>query len=109
MLNRTQATAGMSGSKRATPRLSPSARSAICWAAKAASPELSVEKIAPAMAVPAREDLSGIGRLGREMSLVGFEGRSGILLGVKHLALRIAMVAIVAAIEGKLKNWCVMD
>ncbi len=47
--------AGMSGSKSARPRLSPSAISAICWAAKAASQELKVEKIAPAMAVPVRE------------------------------------------------------
>lgn len=66
--------------------------------------KLKVEKIAPAMADPAREDL-GKG-IGRERGLVGIEGRSGggVLLGVKHLALRIAMVAIVAAIEeGKVK------
>lgn len=70
--------------------------SAICWAAKAASPELNVEKIAPAMAVPAREVL-----IGREMGVVGFEfeGMMGVLLREKHLGLRIAMVAIDAAIE----------
>lgn len=56
MLKRTQAMAGIMGSNSAMPRLSPSAISAICWAAKAASQELKVEKMAPAMAVPVRED-----------------------------------------------------
>lgn len=60
MLKRTQATAGMIGSRRARPRLSPSAISAICCAARAASQELKVEKIAPAIAVdPANEIDSG--------------------------------------------------
>ncbi|KAJ6719691.1 hypothetical protein OIU79_007351 [Salix purpurea] len=58
MLKRTQAMAGMSGSSRAIPRLSPSAISAICCAAKAGSHELKVVKIAPAMAVPVRTVLS---------------------------------------------------
>lgn len=53
MLKSTQAMAGTRGSKRARPRLSPSAITAICWAAKAGSDELKVEKIAPAMAVVA--------------------------------------------------------
>lgn len=56
MLNKTHAMAGIRGSKRAKPRLSPSAAiSAICWAAKAGSDELKAEKTAPAMAVLERK------------------------------------------------------
>ena len=58
--------AGIMGSNSAMPRLSPSAISAICWAAKAASQELNVEKMAPAMAVPVRE-------VGRFRFSTGFE------------------------------------
>jgi hypothetical protein len=49
--------AGINGNKSAKPRLSddPSAISAICCAAKAASQVESVENIAPASAVPAME------------------------------------------------------
>ncbi|KAA8529680.1 hypothetical protein F0562_034220 [Nyssa sinensis] len=79
MLKSTQAMAGIMGNKRARPRLSPSAISAICCAAKAGSQELKVEKMAPAMAVPASEVVSD-----------GFE---------VHLALSIAIVAMVAAID----------
>ena len=55
MLNSTHAMAGIIGIKSANPRLSPSAISAICWAAKAASQLLRVENKAPAIAVPAIE------------------------------------------------------
>lgn len=55
MLNRTQAIAGIIGNNSANPRLSPSAISAICCAAKAALQFPRVEKIAPASAVPAIE------------------------------------------------------
>ena len=65
MLKSTQAMAGIRGSNSARPRLSPSAISAICWAAKAASQELRVEKMAPAMAVLVRE----LDRLGFSMGL----------------------------------------
>lgn len=47
--------AGINGNSSASPRLSPSAISAICDAAKAASQFASEENIAPAMAVPAVE------------------------------------------------------
>lgn len=48
--------AGMMGSSSASPRLSPpSAISAICWAAMAASQVLSPAKKAPAVAAPAHE------------------------------------------------------
>lgn len=56
MLNKTQAKAGIKGNKRASPRLSPSAIWAICWAAKAESDEARVEKKAPARAALVRED-----------------------------------------------------
>lgn len=45
--------AALIGNRRARPLLSPSAMSAICCAAKAASEELRVEKIAPAIAAAA--------------------------------------------------------
>lgn len=107
MLYNTQAMAGTSGNKSAIPRLSPSAMSAICCAAKAGSHELKVEKIAPAMAVPAMEMVAVAGfevvrDLGRfwtarmEICLVGIGFK-----GLMHLALSIAMVVeSVAAIGG---------
>lgn len=91
--------AGTKGNKSAIPRLSPSAISAICWAAKAGSHELKVEKIAPAIAVPVKvilacaevvSDLGSVWRVRREMGLFGsgFDG----LLDVMHLALSMAIV-----------------
>lgn len=82
MLNRTHPRAGTMGSKRASPRLSPWAISAICWAAKAGSTEPSVEKMAPAMAAPARVDGPELGLailgvawpLGRGKREMGFAG-----------------------------------
>lgn len=112
MLNSTQAMAGMIGSNSANPRLSPSAISAICCAAKAASHELRVEKIAPAMAVPAASDDESVGfdetvrpfgRFCMESGEVGFVAPGlMLLLGelmLKHLALSTAVVAIAAAID----------
>ena len=100
MLYSTQAMAGTRGNRSAIPRLSPSAMSAICWAAKAASAELKAEKNAPATAVPVRVMVVVVGDLGRfkEVGLMrGFEG----LLEVMHLALSMAMVVErVAAIGG---------
>jgi len=102
--------AGMSGSKSAIPRLSPSAISAICCAAKAGSHELKVVKIAPAIAVPVRTVLSAgfemvrpFGRFSIERRETGFvDGLGGLIflmeLMLKHLALSIAIVAMVAAI-----------
>ncbi|MFS8030693.1 hypothetical protein Hanom_Chr17g01537071 [Helianthus anomalus] len=89
--------AGTRGRRRAMPRLSPSAMSASCWAAKAASEELRVAKMAPAMVVPVKERVVGcfeVVRVGREMGLVSLED-------VMHLALSMAMVVDrVAAIGG---------
>jgi hypothetical protein len=110
ILKSIQAKAGMIGSKRAKPRLSPapSARSAICWAAKAASQELRVEKMAPAMAVEASVDgglVKVVSGFGREMA-GSFEDLGlavNKVLGVADvdeeeiLALIIAIVAIVVA------------
>eukprot|EP00928_Gymnodinium_smaydae_P016967 TRINITY_DN16446_c0_g1_i1.p2 TRINITY_DN16446_c0_g1~~TRINITY_DN16446_c0_g1_i1.p2 ORF type:complete len:112 (+),score=14.80 TRINITY_DN16446_c0_g1_i1:343-678(+) len=107
----------MMGSRSASPRLSPSAISAICCAAKAASQELKVEKIVPAMAVPVSEvnddkfkvsngfeTVRPLGRFWKERTetgfMVAFVGLS--LLGglmLEHLALRIAIVVMVAAID----------
>ncbi|KAL6969341.1 hypothetical protein U1Q18_029057 [Sarracenia purpurea var. burkii] len=118
MLNSTHAIAGMIGSKRASPRLSPSAMSAICCAAKAASHELKAEKMAPATAVPAASEGGGVefsngfevvrvrpfGRFWREKRVMGFDGGLEIGLGVlgelvvMHLGLRMAIDDIVAAI-----------
>nr|GME18799.1 hypothetical protein CTI12_AA556770 [Ipomoea batatas] len=112
MLKSTQAMAGMMGSKSASPRLSPSAAiSAICWAAKAGSDTLRVEKIAPARAVPVRADettdlyvLQAESPLGRffmersEMMGFGLTGLMDALAVVKLLALSMAVVAMVAAI-----------
>ncbi|KAJ0432064.1 hypothetical protein HanIR_Chr17g0855201 [Helianthus annuus] len=92
--------AGTRGRRRAMPRLSPSAMSASCWAAKAASEELRVAKMAPAMVVPVKERVVGcfevvrVWMVGREMGLVSLED-------VMHLALSMAMVVDrVAAIGG---------
>ena len=106
--------AGIMGSNRASPRLSPSAISAICCAAKAGSPELKVEKIAPAMAVPASEegrfDLSAgfemvrpLGRFCMERREMGFAvGFVGLIILVelmlRHFALSMAIVDTLAAI-----------
>lgn len=105
--------AGTIGSNRAKPRLSPpSASSAICCAAMAASHELRVENIAPAMAVPASDEVvncgpvRGFGRFWREMgSFVELELRLLLInwgLGddeelMMHLAFSIAIVAMVVA------------
>jgi len=110
--------AGMMGIRRAMPRLSPSAMSAICCAAKAASVELRVEKIAPAIAaaVPGLEMWGGLeidkplGRLWRERRESGFtpdcfKGLFGGELMPKHLALRMAMEAIVAIGDCCLLGW----
>ncbi|MFS7943915.1 hypothetical protein Hanom_Chr06g00505861 [Helianthus anomalus] len=105
MLYNTHAMAGTSGNKSAIPRLSPSAISAICCAAKAGSHALNVEKTAPAMAVPVREMLVGFDKVRdfgrfwrerREMGLLG-SGFEGLLV------LSMAMVVdSVAAIGGGL-------
>lgn len=119
ILNSTHAMAGMMGSSSASPRLSPpSAISAICWAAMAASQVLRPAKKAPVMAGPAHEAdrvrLSGLedsrpfGRFWmdrRKMGLVvGLQGFRvlGELLELKHFALRMAIDAMVAAIDGLL-------
>ena len=116
MLNRTHAMAGIRGSKRAIPRLSPSAAiSAICWAAKAGSDELRAEKTAPAMAVLERkvdklecpldfDEISPFGRFWRERREMGLGISFGVLwflveLMLVHLTLSTAIVAMVAAIE----------
>ncbi len=57
--------AGIMGNKSARPRLSPSAISAICCAAKAASQLPRDEKMAPAIAVPA---------MGMEVDMLVFSG-----------------------------------
>lgn len=102
--------AGMMGSSSARPRLSPSAISAICCAAKAGSQELKVEKMAPAIAVPASDGVvRPFGRFCMERREVGnfvgvVFGRMAVLgellLMLKHLALSMAIVAMVAAIVG---------
>lgn len=115
MLNNTQTMAGTIGNNSASPRLSPSAISAICCAAKAASHELKVEKIAPAMVVPASaavfsaglEMVRPFGRFCMEKREVGLVVgllwlMSLVVVMLKHLALRTAIVAIVAAIDGGL-------
>ena len=118
MLYSTQAMAGTRGKRRAIPRLSPSAMSAICCTAKAGSHEFKVEKMAPAMAVPVREMVAGfeevrdLGRFWtemREMGLlgVGLEGSAEVM----HLALSMAMVVDrVAAIGGgDVKDWSFLE
>ncbi|WP_411025877.1 hypothetical protein, partial [Salmonella sp. s57402] len=91
--------AGIKGNKSASPRLSPSAISAICWAAKAESEELRAEKKAPARAVFVRGDerVRPFERFWVERRGMGFDG-FGLELGVRALGLRIAIVAMVAAI-----------
>lgn len=104
--------AGIMGSKSAKPRLSPSAAiSAICWAAKAGSHELKVEKMAPAIAVLARavllvgfEIVKPLGRSCMERREMGFvDGLFWLMflveLMLKHLAFNIAIVAIAVAID----------
>lgn len=107
--------AGIRGSRRAKPRLSSAAISAICWAAKAGSDELKVEKTAPAMAVLERkvdrlgfslafDEISPVGRFWRERSEMGLGIGFGVLgflveLMLVHLTLSTAIVAMVAAIE----------
>lgn len=104
--------AGIMGSNRASPRLSPSAMSAICWAAIAGSTEPKVENMAPAIAAPANDGLGLEGSLSlgvirpfgrflmekREMGLDGLVEVALWALRPKHLAFSTAMVAIVAAI-----------
>lgn len=105
--------AGIMGNRMAVPRLSPSAIWAICWAAKAGSQELRVEKIAPAMAVPARDDdddddddVRDLGRFLRERREMGsfvemglLEEREGLLrdLGVLIMAIVAMVVAAIVA------------
>lgn len=108
--------AGMMGRRSAKPRLSSAAISAICWAAKAASHELKVEKIAPASAVPVSgfdkiescevfDVVRPLGRFCTERREMGFAGFGelktlGELEVLKQLALSTAIVvAMVAAIE----------
>lgn len=91
--------AGTRGSKSAIPRLSPSAISASCWAAKAGSDELKVEKIAPAMAVPVREMVVGFdrdfGRCLMEMREMGFVGLVLVMLLVLSNAMVVESVAAI--------------
>lgn len=119
MLYNTHPIAGIMGSKRASPRLSSAAISAICWAAKAGSTEPKVANMAPAIAgaviiglglVGSLEDPSPLGRfwIGKsEMGfVVGFDDVMVVLLvlRVKHFALSTAIAAIVAAIEDLMKG-----
>lgn len=88
------------------PRLSPSAISASCWAARAGLVVERVAKMAPAMADPVTAALfcgaagrPDLGRLRREICLVGLGELAFFVFVLKHLALSIAIdVAIVAAI-----------
>lgn len=90
--------AGTKGNKSASPRLSPSAISAICCTAKAGSQVPRVEKIAPAMAVPEMERVAGFDAVRR---VIGLFGVGFVSFGVvMHLALSMAMVVdSVAAID----------
>lgn len=116
MLNRTHAMAGIRGSRRAKPRLSPSAAiSAICWAANAGSDVPKVAKTAPAMAVLERkvdklefsldfDEIRPFGRFWRERREIGLGIIFWVLwvlveLMLVHLTLSTAIVAMVAAIE----------
>lgn len=107
--------AGMMGSSSASPRLSPSAMSAICCRARAVSQQAKEEKIAPAKVVPRRtagselcwvvaaEVARPFGSFCREWREMGFfNGFGGLsidgVLVAKHLALSTAMVGMVAAI-----------
>ncbi len=94
----------------ARPRLSSAAASASLWAAKAGSAVLRAEKKAPAMAeevsrpgVLIDEMVRPFGRFWMERREMGLVGLVRLLLvflcGLMHLALRIATVAMVAAIE----------
>lgn len=103
--------AGIMGRRRARPRLSPSAISAICCTAKAESQLLRDVKMAPAKADPNNEDeftwsrdLEGVRPLGRFWSesreigfMVGLEGMTwfGEFM-LKHLRSSMAIVDIVA-------------
>lgn len=107
MLNRTQPIAGIIGSNNAKPRLSPSAMSASCWAAKAASDEARVAKIAPATAVLERlggklgferDSPFGMGRREGDFG-VGFVDLGDLRM---HLGLRIAIEVTVEAIDDAL-------
>ena len=106
--------AGIIGSSRARPRLSPCAAaiSAICCAATAGSHALKVAKTAPARAVPATEVervfevVRPFGRFFRERREMGFvvDGLEELMmigvfgeLVVKHLALSMAIADMVAA------------
>ncbi|WVZ26198.1 hypothetical protein V8G54_004742 [Vigna mungo] len=104
MLNSTHPMAGIMGSSRARPRLSPSAMSAICCAANAASQVPRAVNMAPATAVGTERLLvsgEAIRPLGRERR-EGFEGVSLVGnfgdVGLRHLALIMAIADIVAAI-----------
>eukprot|EP00262_Sarcandra_glabra_P001239 TRINITY_DN1126_c0_g1_i1.p2 TRINITY_DN1126_c0_g1~~TRINITY_DN1126_c0_g1_i1.p2 ORF type:complete len:123 (-),score=27.18 TRINITY_DN1126_c0_g1_i1:67-435(-) len=103
--------AGMMGMRSAIPRLSPAAISAICWAAKAASQQLREAKKDPAIAGPVSEDRSKLSEdleverpmerfwgERREMGFgVGLDGLKWLgELMLKHLTLRMAIVAMVA-------------
>ncbi|KAK4762786.1 hypothetical protein SAY86_008554 [Trapa natans] len=77
MLKRTHAIAGMIGSRRARPLLSPaSASSAICCAASAGSEVARVEKTAPAMAEAEMDSAAGLLASDRAMRPFGM-GRRG--------------------------------
>lgn len=111
--------AGIRGSKRAKPRLSSvaAAISAICWAAKAGSAVLKVEKTAPAMAVLDRmvgklefsiafDKISPLGRFWRESREMGLGIGFGVLGFLVQLKLSVAIEAMVAAIEVDLACFC---
>ena len=109
--------AGIIGNNSARPRLSPSAISAICCAAKAGSQLPRVEKMAPAIAVPTMEvdsfvfsvefveAVRPVGRFWRERREVAFEVVNLVGLGslgdpvFKHFALIMTIVAMVDAID----------
>ncbi|KAH7856896.1 hypothetical protein Vadar_006671 [Vaccinium darrowii] len=118
MLKSTQAIAGIIGSNRARPRLS--LPSASCCAAMAGSAELMAEKMAPAMAVSAREGIEvsdcfeeemSLGRVWIERREMGFGGgglelRFGFFgVVVKHLGLRMAIVVVMVPAIGVALFW----
>lgn len=117
MLYSTQSSAGTNGIKSASPRLSPSAKSASCCAAKAGSAAEREEKIRPA--VRAAVVRGGDGLVARPLGEVatgrkeniGFVGLMSTFLVQKYRVLRIVAidVAMVAAIDGNLSCFLMFE
>ena len=102
------------GIRRAMPRLSPSAMSAICCTAKAASAELREEKIAAAMAEEVREGRAVCGReakaklfgrfwmerkVGEGLVVVAIVSLGGATVDLAPIIIVAAAVTTVAAME----------